>query len=413
MFAHALAPFRARNFLKFWVGQAVSLTGSWLTATAVNWHVYALTHSVVAQGWMSFTQQSPTTLLAPFAGVLADRVDRKKFLLGAQCAGMAASAGLTLFAVFDGSSLLVLGALCLARGVVSAAEVPARQVMVIRFVEDPALLSRAIALNSTLFNLTRFVGPAMAGWLYVRGESISGLAAGGAALCFFLDTLSFIPVIALIRGMRLPSEPGPESAARRHPLRELQEGVAYARSHEESRLLLPAMAALSLFGLSYSVLLPRLSAEEYAGDARTYGAFLAAMACGSLVAAVTLALVRDMRRLRARIATGALLLGVSLATLSFMPPRPWVYLVLACAGAGGVTAMAGTNTVLQGTVADRFRGRVLGLFHLAFSGMLPLGALFAGYLTHRFGLRVAMLGSAAAALAVASRVAFARRHATA
>lgn len=409
MWREVLAPFRAPNFLKFWLGQAVSLTGSWLTATAVNWHVFALTHSVVTQGWFTFVQQAPTTLLAPFAGVWADRVDRRRFLLLAQSAGMAASAGLTLFAWFDGRTLAILAVLCGLRGVVSAIEVPARQVMVIRFVRDASLLGRAIALNSTLFNLTRFVGPALAGWLYLSGEGLPGPVAGGAAVCFLLDTLSFVPVILLVRGMRLEPEPaaaGPRVGA----LAALRDGVAYARGHAEARVLLPAMAMLSLFGLSYAVLLPRLAAKEYAGNSRTYGWFLASVAVGSLVAALSLAMARDGRRMRGRIAIGAALLGVALGVLAFTPPAPAVYLVLACAGAGGVTAMAATNTVIQSTVDEAYRGRVLGLFHLCFSGMFPFGAPVCGHLTERLGLRGALLISAGAALLVGARVISARRR---
>lgn len=411
-FARAFAPFRARNFLKFWIGQGISQCGNWFTATAVNWHVYALTRSVVAQGWMSFAQQSPTTFLAPLAGVLADRADRRNFLLGVQYAGMAASAGLTLFAVFDGVSLPVFGALCALRGVVSSAEVPARQVMMIRFVEDPALLGRAIALNSTLFNLTRFVAPALAGWLYVRGEaSLPGLAAGGAAVCFFLDTLTFVPLILLVRGMTLPAgDPVPAGSFRRAAVGELIEGVAYARRHPGMRLLLPAVAAFSMFGLSYTVMLPRIAAEDYAGDSRTYGGFLAAVASGALLAAVSLALVRDSRRLSGRIAFGALAMGAALATLAFTPPPPWVYPALAVAGLGGVTVMAGVNTLIQTSVEERFRGRALGLFHMCFSGMLPFGALFSGYMTDRFGLRAAMLFASFASLGVAARIASDRKR---
>jgi MFS family permease len=389
MLSDILAPFRARNYRLFWFGQAVSLTGGWLTQTAVNWLVFALSGSVVVQGWFSFLQQVPTTFLAPFAGVWADRTDRRRLLVATQLAGMASSCGLAGYAWFDGKTLPWLGVFCVVRGVVSAAEVPARQVMVIRFVEDPALLGRAIALNSTLFNLTRSVGPALAGWLYVHGETLSGPAAGGAFICFVADALSFVPVLWMLMTMRLTPEPV-STVPRQHPLRELAEGVRYARSHPVTRTLLPTMGALSLFGLSYSVLLPRLARVEFAGDSRTFGGLLAAMAFGAFLAAAALAMRTSTRGLSRRIAFGALCLSAALAGLSFIPPKPVAWALLALAGFGGVLAMAGTNTLLQTEVEERFRGRVIGLFHLSFSGMLPFGALLAGALADHAGLKFAM-----------------------
>lgn len=403
MLPDALAPFRAVNFLKFWIGQAISLTGSWLTSTAMNWHVYALTGSVVVQGWFVFALQIPTTLLAPVIGVGIDRVDRHRFLTLTQAAGMTGSLLLAAFAWFDGASLPILATLTLLRGLVSAAEVPARQVMVLRFVGDPALLGRAIALNSTLFNLTRFLGPALAGWLYVFGNRIPGPLAGGAALCFLLDALSYLPVLLLTRGMTLAPEPA-RPASRTHPLRDLAEGVRYAREHRASRLLLPVSCVLSIFGLSYSVMLPRLAKDTYAGDSRTYGAFLAAVAVGALAGAVALALDHARAHPHRRLAAGALMLGVALASIAFTPPEPVLYLVLALAGGGGVTAMATTNTLLQSSVEERFRGRVMGLFHTSFSGMLPFGALLIGYLGDFVGARPSLIGCALICLLVAKIV---------
>ncbi len=403
MMREMLAPFRARNYRLFWFGQAVSLTGGWLTQTAVNWLVFSLSGSVVVQGWISFIQQVPTTFLAPFAGVWADRTDRRKFLVAAQVAGMAASCGLAGYAWFDGKTLPWLGVFCLVRGVVSAVEVPARQVMVIRFVEDPGLLGRAIALNSTLFNLTRSAGPALAGWLYVRGEALTGPAAGGAFLCFAADALSFVPVLCMLVKMRLAREPV-STVAKAHPLRELAEGVRYAGSHPVTRTLLPAMGALSLFGLSYNVLLPRLARVEFAGDSRTYGGLLAAMAFGAFVAAIALAARTSTRGLSRRIALGALCLAVALAGLSFIPVKPVAWALLALAGFGGVMAMAGTNTLLQTEVEERFRGRVIGLFHMSFAGMLPFGALLAGTLADYAGLTAALGLAAFVSALVAWRV---------
>ncbi len=403
MLPDMLAPFRARNFRLFWFGQAFSLTGSWCTQTAVNWLVYAITGSLVAQGWFSFLQQIPNFLFAPFAGVLADRVDRMRFLLVAQMAGLVSSCALACYAWFDGVSVGMLGALCLARGLVSSIEVPARQVMIVRFVENPALLARAIALNSSLFNLARFVGPAMAGWIYVNGERLSGPAAAGAFVCFALDALSFIPVIGALLAMRLAPEPE-RQVGKEPPLRELADGLRYARGNRTCRLLIPAAAALSLFGLSYAVLLPRLAREEYAGDASTYGALLSAVSVGSFVAALSLAARRDTRGLERRIALGAACLGAGLAGMSWLPPMHVAWFFLALSGYGGVSAMAGTNTLLQHTVDEAYRGRVIGLFHMSFSGMLPFGGLLAGYLAAHFGVRVGLLFAAAASLGVAWRV---------
>lgn len=402
------APFRSRNFRLFWFGQAVSLTGSWCTQTAVNWLVNVITGSLVLQGWFVFIQQIPNFLFAPFAGVLADRVDRMRFLIVAQVCGMIASCALASYAWWDGSSMRMLAALCLARGLVSAIEVPARQVMILRFVEEPSWLARAIALNSSLFNLARFVGPALAGWIYENGERFSGPARAGAFVCFALDALSFIPVIGALLSMRLSPEP-PRAAARAHPLRELADGLRYAKSSAACRLLIPAAAALSLFGLSYSVMLPRLASAVYKGNAATYGALLASVAVGSLCGALGLAARRDTAGLERRIALGALVLSAGLAGMAFLPRMPVAFCFLALAGYGGVTAMAGTNTLLQHTVEESFRGRVIGLFHMSFSGMLPFGGLLAGYLSEHFGACAGLAFAAVASAAVGLRVAFGAR----
>lgn len=348
-----LAPFRARNFRLFWFGQAVSLTGSWCTQTAVNWVVHVITGSLVMQGWFTFLQQIPNFLLAPFAGVVADRVDRMRFLLVAQVAGLLTSCALSAYAWFDGASVRTLALLCLARGLVSAIEVPARQVMIVRFIGDASLLARAIALNSSLFNLARFVGPALAGWIYQNGESL----------------------------------PGP------------------ARANPTCRLLIPSAAALSLFGLSYAVMLPRLASEVYKGNAATYGALLSAVAVGSLIAALALAARRDTVGLERHIALGGACLGAGLAGMAFLPPLHVSWFFLALAGYGGVSAMASTNTLLQYTVDEAFRGRVVGLFHMSFSGMLPFGGLLAGYLAGHFGARVGLGFAAGASALIALRVA--------
>lgn len=399
-----LAPFRARNFRLFWFGQAVSLTGSWCTQTAVNWVVHVITGSLVMQGWFTFLQQIPNFLLAPFAGVVADRVDRMRFLLVAQVAGLLTSCALSAYAWFDGASVRTLALLCLARGLVSAIEVPARQVMIVRFIGDASLLARAIALNSSLFNLARFVGPALAGWIYQNGESLPGPARAGAFVCFALDALSFIPVIGALLAMRLPPEPA-RTAPRQHPLRELAAGVRYARANPTCRLLIPSAAALSLFGLSYAVMLPRLASEVYKGNAATYGALLSAVAVGSLIAALALAARRDTVGLERHIALGGACLGAGLAGMAFLPPLHVSWFFLALAGYGGVSAMASTNTLLQYTVDEAFRGRVVGLFHMSFSGMLPFGGLLAGYLAGHFGARVGLGFAAGASALIALRVA--------
>lgn len=382
---------RHRNYRLFFFGQGVSLIGTWITRIATSWLVYRLTGSAVMLGVVVFAGQIPTFLIAPFAGVLVDRWNRWRVLLVAQTLAMlqsAALAALTLTGVIDVPWILLLWAV---QGVINAFDTPARQSLVVEMVESRDDLPNAIALNSTLVNGARLVGPSIAGML---------IAAFGEGWCFAVDAASYAAVIASLLAMRLPRRARARVPA--HWRSELRDGFEYARRSPPIRALLLLLAAVSLTGMPYTVLMPVFAARIHGGGPDVLGILMGSVGLGAVISALWLASRPGVQGLgRVQVTAGCVFGG---GLIVFALSR-WMWLsvpVLALTGAGMMVQMAASVTLLQTIVEEDKRGRVMSFHAMAFFGMAPFGGLASGALAEWIGAPATVLaGGVATLLAVA------------
>jgi MFS family permease len=368
---------RHRNFRLYWSGQLVSLVGTWMQSVAQGWLMHRLTASAFMLGLLSFTQFIPVLPFALLAGVVADRVDKRRLLLVTQSL-MLLQATLIASVVSAGvvRPWMVL-ALALLYGIVNTFDLPARQSFVIELTgrED---LPNGIALNSAAFNTARVLGPAAAGLL---------LAGMGEAGCFWLNALSFVAVLAALWSIRLPARETPPGAST--VAQTLREGVRYAWATRPIRDLLLLLAMCAGIGFQYNVLLPVYTRDVLHAGPKVYGALLAAFGAGSLAAAARMTQKLDRWALRRHLLVGLALGGTGLAGFAWLHSVPLMMLSGALAGFGLILYVSSTNILIQLTTGDEFRGRIMSLYTLMFVGTTPFGALLAGALAQRFGAPVA------------------------
>ncbi len=391
-----LRALRHRNYRLFFGGQVVSLAGTWMTQIAMTWLVYRLTKSALMLGVVGFSGQIPAFLLGPIAGVLVDRWPRHRILVVTQILAMLQSfalAVLTLSGVIAVWHIILLIAF---QGVINAFDMPTRQSFVIEMVENKEDLSNAIALNSTMFNMARLIGPAIGGIL---------IAAVGEGWCFLLDAISYIAVIAALLAMRIVAQAS--QPKRKQPLQELKEGWAYVLGSSPISAILLLMACLSLVGMPYGVLMPVIAAKTLHGGPNTMGFLMAASGLGALGGALTLAARKSIRGLGKNISLCVGLFGLGLMGFSQSGVLWLSMLLLFVMGFAMMLQMASCNTILQTIVEDDKRGRVMSFYTMSFMGMAPFGSLGAGALAARLGapqtLLMGGIGCIAAALWFASR----------
>lgn len=372
VYPHFLRALSSQNYRRFFVGQGVSLVGNWMTTTAASWLAYELSHSAFIVGLVPFASQIPLLVLAPFGGVLGDRRDRRTLLIVLSWISVVYSSLLTLATATGHATVSLLVALAGLRGLVNAVEFPTRQSFIVELIQQKDHLPNAIALNSTLFNLARVVGPAFAGVMIVTI---------GPALCFALDALSFIAVIISLHTIGLPArQPAGE---RPHPWDELLDGLRYVRNHPGLRSPLLLVAQISLVGFAASILAPVFARDVFHRDAQALGYMFSAVGAGALVSAGLLTNRTSPEGLPSWIGRGAWLLGLSQLGFALSPSLPLALGFLCINGMGIVLVMAGSNTLIQARVEDRLRGRVMGLFVMA-QGMYPVGSLLIGAFASAF-----------------------------
>lgn len=372
--SHAWRALQHRNFRLFFGGQTISVIGTWMTRVATSWLVYRLTKSSLLLGTVGFAGQIPTFLLAPFAGVLVDRVDRRKVLVWTQSLAMVQSlllAWLTLSHRITITEVLILSAF---QGVINAFDMPGRQSFMIRMVEDRADLSNAIAINSSMVNTARLVGPTLAGLI---------IAASNEGWCFFVDGVSYIAVIASLLMMRIP----PEQAQQQHAsmTEQLRQGWDYVAASRPIRSILLLFALLSLMGWPFMVLMPIFAAQVLHGGPHTLGFLMGAVGVGSLASALSLVVRRSVRGLTKIIPIGAAVFGVGLVAFG-LSHNQWLSMaMMLVTGYGMMQGLTTSNTILQTLVDENMRGRVMSYYTVAFVGMAPFGSLLAGALAHAIG----------------------------
>jgi MFS family permease len=380
---------RHRNYRLFFSGQIVSLLGSWMTQIATTWLVYRLTGSPLLLGAVGFAGQIPAFLLSPVAGVWVDRLPRHRLLVITQVLAMMQSLGLAFLTLTGHIDIWHIVALMVFQGLINAFDMPARQAFVIELVEDKADLSNAIALNSSMFNIARLLGPSIGGLL---------IAAVGEGWCFLIDGISYIGVIGCLLAMKVPKFEKLEHEA---PMRQLAEGWRYALGFPPIRSILLLMAGMSLVAMPYAVLMPVVAKEVLGGNASTLGWLMAASGLGALAGALVLAARESVRGLGKLIPLCTL--GFAVALLVFSHSH-WLWLSLPMIGLMGYAMMtqnASCNTILQTIVEPDKRGRVMSLYTMAFMGMMPLGSLWAGALAERIGAPNTLLISGLGCLIIA------------
>jgi MFS family permease len=373
-FSYGWRALRHRNFKLFFAGQSISLIGTWMTRVATSWLIYRLTGSALLLGLVSFAGQIPTFLLAPFAGVLVDRMDRRKMLVWTQAlAGLQslALAVLTLAKVINIHEVLWLSVL---QGLINAFDMPGRQAFLVQMVEDKQDLGNAIALNSSMVNMARLIGPALAGIV---------IGSVGEGYCFLIDALSYLAVIASLVMMRVIIAPTKPSRA--PMLQQLKDGWTYVIGFPPIRTILSLFALISLMGMPFMVLMPIFAGQVLHGGPHTLGFLLGASGVGALISAASLALRKTVRGLTTMIQISAAMFGVGLICFGLSRILPLSLSLMLIVGFGMMQGMAASNTVIQTLVPEDMRGRVMSYYTMAFVGMAPFGSLLAGWLAHRFG----------------------------
>jgi MFS family permease len=373
-----------RNFRLFFAGQTLSLIGTWAQSTAMPLLVYRLTNSAYLLGLVGFAAQLPSFFLTPFAGVIADRVNRKHLLIVTQAAAMVQAFGLAALVAFGDVQVWQIVLFNLTLNAINAFDMTARQAFLGDMLDDRQDLAYAISLNSSIVQLARLFGPYLAAWL---------IYAWGEAACFFINGLSFIAVLAALAAMRIP----PIAHGRAHEpiLAALVTGAAYVRHSPPIRTVLLLVTVVSVVGLPYSVLLPVFNDRILHGDAVSYGHLLLSIGVGALIASIYLGM-RGIRGVLARIEIAPVGLAISLIgfslTRSQWPAAAW----LAGVGFFVMLLINSCNTLIQAIVADEMRGRVMSFYALGFLGTSPLSSLLAGTTADKFGLATALQFAGAA-----------------
>lgn len=388
---HSLPAFQSRNYRLFFLGQLISMAGTFMTQVAIAWLVYQLSGSALLLGVAGFLGQIPTFLFAPFAGVWADRWDRRQTLIAIQLIGMGLSSLLTLLTFFNRIDVPTLVALHTLIGLMRGLDVPVRQSFVIEVVDRREHLSNAIALNASLVNGARLVGPALAGLL------IAGM---GAGFCFLLDSISYIASTTALLFLSLKPKPRMQDAS--PPFwQTLRDGFRYTYQFTALRSILLLLAWVSLVGLSYQPLLPIVAVEILQGDAETLGFLAAAAGTGAFGAGLYCSTRRHTVGLSQLLRITPALLGVNLILFSASTRLSVSLLLLVIIGFSSILQAIVTNTLIQTLVQDQKRGRVMSFYTMSFMGMAPFGSLLAGQLASSIGVTQTLMLSGSLCVAAA------------
>jgi MFS family permease len=372
--SHAWRAMRHRNFQLYFFGQGISVIGNWMTRLATTWLVYHLTHSALLLGVVSFAGQIVSFALGPFAGVWVERLNRRKLLLWTQTAAAVQSLALAALTLAHIITLWEIIALIAFQGMINAFDMPGRQSFLVQMVEDRKDLSNAIAINSSMANGARLIGPAIAGLV---------IGAVGEGWCFLIDGVSYLAVIASLLLMRITRVESFRKAT--GMFEQMREGWDYVRTFRPIRSILLLFSLMSLMGYSYAVLLPIFAAQVLHGGPATLGWLTGASGIGALVSAVSLAVRKSVVGLTRMLQIASAMLGSALILFG-LSHTLWLSIVLMVfVGFGLIQGASASNTIIQSLVPEDKRARAMSYYTMAFFGAAPFGSLFAGALAHRIG----------------------------
>ena len=371
---HSLRSLRHQNFRRYYVGQTVSLLGSWMQSTAVMWLAYRLTGSTVATGAVGFLAMAPYIFITPIAGALSDRISRRKLLVAVLSLSVINAAALAVLTYTEQITITIIGALAFVQGILNSVEVPTRHAFFVQLISDKKDLPNAIALNSININSTRLLGPAIGGVL---------IASLGEVACFGLNAISFLAVLVQLR--RISPNEGTRKENTTGLFADLVEGLRFATSHPVIGPLVLTLGAISFAVSPYIILMPAIAVQTFGKGAELNGLFISGVGVGALVGAILLARRPDVRGL-----TGWLLMTAGLAAIGILgfsfSQNEWLsFICMTITGMGLMGSATAVNTILQSIVEENMRGRVVSIYAMFYVGSAPLGHLVAGGLAEHIG----------------------------
>jgi len=385
--ARTFRAFKSRNYRLFFTGQSISLIGTWMQKTAVSWVIYSLTHSTFMLGVTLFASLFPAFIFSLVGGVVSDRYNRFKLLLTTQVASLIQAVLLAVLILLKHYEVWEILTLSVILGIINAFDVPARQSLVYEMVEDKDDLPNALALNSSMVNLSRIIGPALAGLV------LEGIGDGA---CFLLNALSFVAVIISLLLMKLPEYK--HFVHKKNVFGELKEGMAYIKRTPSISFVLIMLALVSLLVLPFSTLIPYYARDVFHGTARTFGVIDGFIGLGAFSGAIFLASIKSGTDLRKILFINTLVFGTGLILFSHEHIYGLALFFVTVAGFGMMSQITVTNTIIQTTAAPKMRGRVISFYALAFFGMQPLGGLLVGTISKYIGPNDTLMGQGIAAL---------------
>jgi len=369
---HTFRALGHRNYRLFFGGQSISLIGTWMQQVAMSWLVYRMTNSAFLLGMVVFLGQIPAFILTPFAGVIADRYNRRNILIATQVLAMLQALVLSILVLKNSIEVWQIIALSMFLGLVNSFDIPVRQAFTIEMIERKEDLGNAIALNSSIVNVARLIGPSLAGII---------IAALGEGLCFLINAVSYIAAIISLLAMKIARKK--INLAQSHVFHELREGVVYAFSFAPIKYILILLSLVSLTGVPYQVLMPVFAKDIFHGGPKILGFLMAMAGAGALSGAIYLAGRRSVLGLGKLIALSSAVFGLGLIVFARSRILWFSMLVVFIAGFAMMVQMAASNTILQTIVEEDKRGRVMSLYTMAFMGMMPFGGLLAGSLASK------------------------------
>jgi MFS family permease len=387
--------FKSRNYRLYFSGQSISLIGTWMQRTAVYWVIYIQTHSSFMLGLTVFATQFPSFLFSLWGGVVSDRYNRYRVLLITQIASMIQAVLLTVLVLLNHYTVWEILTLSIMLGIINAFDVPARQSLVYDMVDHKEDLSNAIALNSSMVNLARLFGPALSGIV---------LAKLGAGICFMLNAISFLAVIISLLFMRL-NLPATQKHTKK-VMGELKEGFVYLKATPSIGFVILFLACMSLLVLPYNTLLPVYAKVIFKGDASTFGYLNSFIGLGAIIGTFFLASLKPDTDMRIILFITTFIFGIGLILFSHVAIFSIAIVFAIITGFGMMAQVTVSNTIIQTTVSQDMRGRVISYFAMAFFGMQPLGSLMIGAISNRIGAPDTILAEGIAALLILSSFLF-------
>jgi len=371
---HIFRALRHRNYRLFFGGQSISLVGTWMQQVAMSWMVYRLTNSALLLGIVGFSGQIPAFFLTPLAGVIADRYNRHRVLIVTQTLAMLQALILSALVLTNRITVGQIVALSIFLGLVNSFDIPVRQAFTVEMIEEREDLGNAIALNSSMVNAARLIGPSLAGII---------IAVLGEGICFLLNGVSYLAVIGSLLAMKIaPRKIKPPDT---HVLHELKEGFVYAFNSTHIKFILILLSLVSLMGVPYQVLMPVFARDIFHGGSITLGFLMAMSGIGALTGAIYLASRKSVIGLGKIIPLASGFFGSGVIAFALSRTLWFSMAVMCMTGFAMMVQMAASNTVLQTIVEEDKRGRIMGLFTMAFMGMVPFGNLLAGSLASKIG----------------------------